>query len=352
MIKNVMKNCPATTRDYSSYASRLERLALPLGFLCIGLLAGWLLHLWASSNAVEADRRNCLRQSGYRYISPLLACDQQSDNRSPQLEPLREKLQAALDDEVGKRHVDSASVYYRELNTGESTGVNLQEKFYPASMNKIPVLIAAYKAAERKPGFLQTAITAPTDADSNAEVEVKPERSMAPGSTATVEEALNLMIKYSDNNAFYAMAKALDTDEFTSTFRDLGIPLRQSTKSSPDYLTAKDFAYFYRVLYSSTYLDREYSQRALKLLTQATYKKGLAAGVPSGIEVAHKFGIYTFTDDTGTSKRELHDCGVVYRSQSPYLLCVMTKGSGSLPDSESAIRRMSELVYKEVGTKR
>ncbi len=47
---------------------------------------------------------------------------------------------------------------------------------------------------------------------------------------------------------------------------------------------------------------------------------------------------------------EAHDCGIVYYPDSPYLLCVMTRGkdTGQL---ESIIGKISQITYQFMGEK-
>lgn len=74
-------------------------------------------------------------------------------------------------------------------------------------------------------------------------------------------------------------------------------------------------------------------------MSQTEFKEGLNRGLPAEITVAHKFG----ERDLGQQK-ELHDCGIVYYPNQPYLLCVMTKGA-DFDDLSETIGEISKLVY-------
>jgi hypothetical protein len=127
--------------------------------------------------------------------------------------------------------------------------------------------------------------------------------------------------------------------------------MREDPNSEIDYMTAKDFSYFLRVLYNSTYLKKDLSEKALELLNTVDFKDGLVAGVPNNITVAHKFGIkgdFANNDKNQVVNRELHDCGIVYHNQRPYLVCIMTKGNSSLQDSESVLKNISSMIYQAV----
>ena len=71
------------------------------------------------------------------------------------------------------------------------------------------------------------------------------------------------------------------------------------------------------------------------------------AELPNDIVVAHKFGERDLEDNT----KQLHDCGVVYYPQNPYLICIMTHGQ-SYKSLERIIQHISGKVYKEVDSRK
>ena len=157
------------------------------------------------------------------------------------------------------------------------------------------------------------------------------------------------MIINSDNSATYTLLNDLNPTSLTEVFTDLGIP--DPTASPETYkMTAKNYSLFFRVLYNATYLGRTYSERALGLLAQATFKSGLKAGTPPDMVIAHKYGERIIATKTGAvESAELHDCGVVYAPEHPYFLCVMTRGA-QLSSVEKVVGDISALIYQELGT--
>lgn len=108
-------------------------------------------------------------------------------------------------------------------------------------------------------------------------------------------------------------------------------------------ITVKEYASFFRILFNSSYLSRENSEKALRLLDATDYNDALPAGVPPGIQVAHKFG------EAGTVEveRQLHDCGIVYFPDHPYLACIMTRGK-ELDGLKQSIVDISKFIYGKV----
>ena len=70
------------------------------------------------------------------------------------------------------------------------------------------------------------------------------------------------------------------------------------------------------------------SEKALNLLSQAKYAEGLSGGIPQNIKIAQKFGEHINLTKTMIQPLsvELHNCGIVYLPNNPYILCIMTKG--------------------------
>jgi len=174
-----------------------------------------------------------------------------------------------------------------------------------------------YKA-EKNPEILKQNITNQIETNGVSIQNIKPTETMAPDQNYTIEDLINRMIIYSDNDAYNDLTKNIDGNEILQTYKDLDIDISQIfTNPNGNILTVRDYASFFRILYNASYLNKDMSEKALNLLSQTEYKQGLVAGVPNKIQVAHKFGERIYKD---TNEVQLHDCGIVYLPQKPYLL--------------------------------
>jgi len=167
------------------------------------------------------------------------------------------------------------------------------------------------------------------------------------GDSYTVDQLLTAMIGDSDNGAKDVLLNTVDQNALAATYTDLGITNPNNIQG--DYLiTSKTYSLFFRVLYNATYLNPETSEKALELLSLADFKDGLVAGIPSGTTAAQKFGEHVTADSSGQpTEIQLHDCGIIYQPNHPYLLCVMTKGT-DVTKLSGTIADISHLVYDEV----
>jgi beta-lactamase class A len=294
-----------------------------------------------------------LRLGGYQYISPLLSCNLSGIKLVSQDQPMINALQSVISQDQNAGDVTEASVYFSDFATSQSANVNGNDKYYPASLGKVPIMMAYYAMAENTSSILDEENVYPTSApDQNAQQEIPPADAITPGKEYTNEQLIEYMIKYSDNDAaevLTALTTPAELQGVQDVYSDLQIPLDNTvTASTSDIMTPSQYAILFKTLYNATYLSRDYSEKALALMTQTTFTQGIVAGVPSSTVVSHKYGLVSYTSGGVPYQWELHDCGIVYAPGHPYLLCVMTKGTTSIAAQEKTIADISAAAYQEV----
>jgi len=308
-------------------------VALFVGVFAAGVALGWLGRTIPAPNKV-------VRESGFTYIRPILVC-----NLDPQPQNEDTTLSGKLKSYVSKAQSKDVGVYYINPTAGTWAGYNQNESFSPASMLKVPIMVAVLRAAEEKPSLLSQSIYYDGSFDDNTLETIKPAKAIEPYHSYTVDQLLTYMVEYSDNNAAHLLHDVLPESQFDEVFTDLSI--EAPTLNGPvDFMSPKTFTLFLRILYNSSYLSHELSEKALGLMAYPDFPQGLLAGVPSGTTVAQKFGEREINSPSGTID-ELHNCGVTYTPGGPYLLCVMTRGSDPSVLTKE-IADISKLVYDYV----
>jgi beta-lactamase class A len=284
---------------------------------------------------------------GYKFIHPLLSYETPESDNIPEFQFLESKLQEYIDQQMLNDEVDQVSVYFRDFKGTHWIMINGEQKYTPASLLKVPIMIAIYKVAEERPEILQKMIRFEKILDINQIQYHVPSKAIELGKEYTVEDLISYMIIFSDNNATILLVQNIDQYFVNEVFTDLGLSI-PSDANAVDFMTVKQYAYFFRVLRNSTYLTRAYSEKALWLLAQVDFEEGIVAGVHDEISVAQKYGerAQPFIPGQEDSK-ELHDCGIVYYPNRPYLLCAMTQGK-SFEKLEGIIGELSEIVYETV----
>lgn len=273
------------------------------------------------------------------FIHPLLDTEQVEFT---ELRPFQHKLERARERLLSEGRVSALSLYFRDLDNGPAFGIEGDAPFRPASLLKLPVMMAYLKKHENDPGILSQRLS--LDPMKEPPVQAYPPYSpLQPGREYTVDELLRAMIAHSDNNAVNTLLGAMSEEDFFRVYEDLGLRI-PNVRDIDDPIGVREYARFLRILYNASYLTKDLSQRALEYLAATAFDAGLKAGLPPAVPVAHKFGE---SWRGGGSERQLHDCGIVYHRRTPYILCVMTRGT-DMRAMAAAIAEVSALVYREV----
>jgi beta-lactamase class A len=326
-------------------------LAYALSIVAAGSFATWyLLHDKVTATAatgttavsvVPTTNSSCklTNQKGYHLIQPLLAANQADE--AIELSQTKAKMLSVIDENQKSGLLTSASVYLVSLSDGKWAYINPQESYSPGSMIKVPMLITWLKESEADPSLLNRKIAFSNDPAIPAQTFNS--ASIKSGNSYTVKDLLHYMVAFSDNNATRLLNNNVVVSDFVKTFTDLNMP--EPNVADRNYtISAKHISDFFITLYYATYISKSNSEYAMELLSECDFKEGFMKELPANTKVAHKFGEW---GDNRLCIHELHETGVVYLNNKPYLLTVMTKGSNTR-DLTGIISRISRIVYDDL----
>jgi len=302
---------------------------------------------WMAGDLVRGRREPTSRRvlgRGFRLVSPLLDVELPGGwavTHEPI--PFQHEVERLVAEQIGSGRVWNMAVYYRDLLDGPWFGVNADATFNPASMMKVPVMIAWLKRAQRQPRVLLETMTF-DEREYPAPPRERPvEQALSPGGRYTVEQLLQFMIDFSDNRAMWLLYRALPAGEVSDVLDNMDVS--NVPDQAGNRISAHGYSGFFRILFNAAYLDPPTSELALELLALQRFPQGLAAGVPPGTLVASKFGEWT----AEPGRVQLHEFGIVYHPRGPYILGVMTDGS-DWDDQARLLAEISSLVYRETTT--
>jgi beta-lactamase class A len=328
---------------------------LALVLINIGLLTFIAFKAWQGATAKAADASvqsetavvhaksgKTYRLAGYNLVKPYLFSE---PAESADLAPLKAEVLNIISERQQSGIITSASVYLRTFSPGSLMTCNTEDLYHPGSLAKLPLMITFLRQADANPSLLDQQI--PFE---------KPEKDVPgqtynslqihPGQRYTIRDLLRFMISYSDNNATSVLNKFVNPDMFVKTFTDLGI-------NAPDIhdrnyvISNRDYSKFLLVLYNASYVSKNNSEMAIKLLSECDFKEGIVKDIPSNIVVAHKFGEW---GDKGQNIHELHESALFYLKDKTYLLTVMTRGAynADVKDLSQVISSISTKVYQQM----
>lgn len=317
---------------------KLLKTSVPLWLVlviisCVG--AASLISICAFKNNTNSTKSinndpNCgiIRYNSSRhgaYTRPLLMAD--SPTESVELLELKSNIIEAINASNTSGGVSSASVYFRDLNSGRWISINGQEQYSMASIMKLVTMMYHLHVDEVKPGWInQKILVEKSLIGDNIQTQEGPKLTL--GKEYSIKELITYMIKYSNNNATAHLNSFIEFNDYKLFFSDIGLPL-PDPKASDYTLTSDQCSRFLRLLYNSSVLTNKNSEFALSLLTESIYHGGLLRNITEkDIKVAHKFGERFYPE-----ANQMHETAIFYNDENPYLITVLTNGKDTAQEA-------------------
>lgn len=268
-----------------------------------------------------------------------------ADQRTKALSALSASVKTLLDAQTGRY-----SVYYINLNNGETLGYKQKDPMVSASSIKIAYNTYLYKKAAE--GTLsmdeELAYNSAPYPEGDLETGTGTIQTSANGTMYSLSTLSNLSVTISDNCATNMILRklggidAVNTEYMVpiSAVVNYRIPVTYTDyagqeKSGKQRTSATDLAMYAKNLYTLYKASPASYEKLITDLCTTEYTWGIPAGVPSHYKVAHKVG---FNPAYGSN----NDVGIVF-AQEDYILCVMTE-SGSDSSGQAIIGQVSKLV--------
>jgi beta-lactamase class A len=232
----------------------------------------------------------------------------------------------------------------KDLRSGRSIVHSEDKRFPSASMVKVPIMAACYKAAEEGRISLADVVTLKRTDKVQGSGTL---RGAATGTPVTVEKLLELMITDSDNTAANMLIDLLGYEYLGMSFRGFGLETTNLSRKMMDfqsrargvenYTTPREMAVILEKFYRRTCVSPQVSEQCLALLKEQKVNNRIPRYLPRKVVVAHK---------TGLENKVCHDAGIVYTGKGDVLISVLTEGETGAVIAERMIGRISKLVYK------
>jgi beta-lactamase class A len=314
----------------------------------LGIFLGrstWLFDAGQSGRAVHHPSTG----EDFAFIRPTITEANTDLRKIRELKPFRYKVDALIQEKLDSDEATAVSVYFRDLDNGNWFGIREDEKFSPESLLKLPILIAYFKWSETNPLVLRKKIFYRGVGGPFEPRYLRSPKPLEAGKEYTVNELLFRMTAYSDNSAYALLLANLPPAHLHRTSRELS--MHYDPEKKEDFLTLNAYASYFRVLFNASYLNEEMSEKALRYLARASFREGMAAGIPPEVSLASKAGerIIPTSDADGAPSEvlQLHEFGIVYHPERAFLLGVTVRGN-DFRSLARVIRDITGLVYAEV----
>ncbi len=230
------------------------------------------------------------------------------------------------------------ALYFEDLESGAWLGINEREKFIPASLLKMPTLVAVLKKVQGGDITLDQKVSLQQE---DLDLRSGTLGLKGAGYEISIRELLVEMLKESDNTAFFTFNRRILSEQDVVEARlamGLPPPTNQMTLLSP-----KEYMNIFRALYFSTYLRRPFSELALSMLLETDFNSQIPAGLPKDVKVSHKVGMWR-------DGSYFHDCGIIYLQNKDYMLCIMSMNTTQV-ESDRVMQETSKVIYDYMAKK-
>ncbi|MGB4705497.1 MAG: serine hydrolase [Candidatus Saccharicenans sp.] len=241
-----------------------------------------------------------------------------------------------------------AGIMVKDLLTGWSFLHNDEALFPAASLIKIPIMVACFKAAEEGRLDLQEKYVLKRQDRVGGSGLL---RQMRNGRIFTYEELIDFMVTHSDNIATNVIIKRLGMDYIRNVFNELGLKdtvlnrlmmdFRARDEGMENYTSAREMGELLEKIYLGRCINTKVSERCLEILKRQRINDRLPRYLPKEVEVAHK---------TGLEREVCHDAGIVFTPNGDYIIVVLVRTWSGLRTTKNFIARLSSYFYQILGT--
>jgi beta-lactamase class A len=238
---------------------------------------------------------------------------------------------------VAQAYPATYGVVIFDPSTGESVAMGADQRFHAASLGKLPVLMALYRAAAAGRVDLDDEISmlaSDVQAYGTGVLYTYPI-----GHTITLRECAGYLIKKSDNTAWKMLDRYLGTDYIRAELYDVGA--RSTEYWIPNTTTPNDVLLMLRKISDPSYTSPDLSAEMLDLMANTDFEDRLPQPLPEGTRVSHKIGYFgsTFADAGVVFPEGAHDAKDAY-----YI--VVIAGDTGWGTSRAATQEMSLATYR------
>ena len=254
---------------------------------------------------------------------------------------LAEQLRKTLESQT-----NDCSLYIKPLGQVTTPLVVNSKKMRAASMIKVFIMAEAFRQA--KQGRLNL----------NDEHILKKSEKVggagnlqfaSEGTRKSIRELIELMIIDSDNTATNIVIDRISMHSVNLFISDMGYKDTLLQRKMMDFdsirigkenfTSVTDLGSFFERIYDGTCVGRDQDKEMITILLRQTDNNKIPAMLPDNVKVAHK---------TGELVGAIHDGGIVYGRQKPYVICVMNEDVQSPNNAFSLTASLSKIVFQSI----
>lgn len=223
---------------------------------------------------------------------------------------LQKEIQSLTKDKKG-----NYGIYFADLTKDQTFGINEEELFTAASINKVPIVAVLYSLENKgKLDFDEQITLQEVDMQKYGTGSLQYEK---PGGTYSLKTLAKLALKQSDNTAAHILSNRIGTPLIQETINEWGLT---QTDMEENQTSPQDMYLLFKKIYKNELTSSAKSQELLGFMRDTDIEDRLPARLPEGTIAYHK---------TGDAVGNLHDIGILEKDGAFYYIGILTSDIGT-----------------------
>lgn len=221
-------------------------------------------------------------------------------------------------------------ISYLDLSSKKSFGINENEMFTAASINKLPIIATLYHLENKgKIDFDEQITLTENDIQDYGTGSL---RYAKLGTTYSLKTLAQLSLKQSDNTAAHILANKIGVPTIQDTIEGLGLT---QTDIGNNLTSPSDMTLLMRLIWDNKITSAAKTKELLGFMKDTDIEDRIPASLPSTAVVYHK---------TGDAVGNLHDIAIIKDGEDVFILSILTSDIGT---DEKATKEIISKIAKD-----
>ncbi|QQE73138.1 serine hydrolase [Brevibacillus composti] len=263
------------------------------------------------------------------------------------LASLKESIEALLAKSGGQW-----GVYLEDLTTREVLEINADQRFFAASLIKVPIMTAVFAEAYAGKFSLEERIPLRHEDQVGGSGILQ---HMTPGTEWSVYDLATLMIIQSDNTATNLLIELVGTDAIRTVMEKTGMSNSQfynklmivpADLEGYNEVTAADMGSHLRALASGSIISYNSCLQMMGILKKQQHRDRIPYLLPDPDgDLIGMLPKWELANKTGTVTRTAHDTGILYVADRAVTICLLSRELEIVTANE-AMAQIGKMVYE------
>jgi beta-lactamase class A len=234
----------------------------------------------------------------------------------------RESVQKILAEREG-----DFSIYYQDIHSGQSFGIDENKVLTAASLNKIYIIGYLYYLAGKEKIDLEETLT--IQKEDIQDYGTGSLRYDGEGKSYTLKALSELALRQSDNTAAFVLSARIGRENIQKFVNDLGLA---ATDIEKNRTSAQNAGVFFKLLYDKKITTPALTREMLGYMTDTDFEDRLALFIKDKAHIYHK---------SADAVAMIHDAGIVDDGKKPFIIVVLSSGIKDEQDAKITIGKIA-----------